>query len=89
MSEVETPLNEDSITMTTYTAKHFLRRLEERVSGYNAKLLLHAALVDSGIVYNSDEKLDSDQAKNLCLSLIKKGGPAFQVGQNLYREMQQ
>ena len=84
MSEVE-----NIPTMTTYTTKHFLRRLEERVSGYNAKLLLHAAIIDSGLETQNDEKLDSDQAKNLCLSLIKKGGPAFQVGQSVYREIQQ
>lgn len=81
--EVTTP------TITTLTTRHFLRRLEERVSGYNAKLLLNSALVDSGIDYSDEAKLDSEQAENLCLSLIKKGGPAFQVGQNLYRELKQ
>ena len=75
-------------TMTTYTAKHFLRRLEERVSGYNAKLLLHAALIDSGLMEQREDKLDSEQAKSLCLSLINKGGPAFQVGQSIYRELE-
>lgn len=73
--------------MTVLTTRHFLRRLEEKVSGYNAKLLLHAALVDSGIESQNDEKLDADQAKTLCLSLIKKGGPAFHVGQSLYKEI--
>ena len=86
MSDAE---NKESspVTMTTFTTKHFLRQLEERVSGYNARLLLSAALIDSGIESNNEEKLDSEQAKNLCLSLIKKGGPAFQVGQSLYREI--
>lgn len=73
--------------LTTFTTRHFLRRLEEKVSGYNAKLLLNSALVDSGLAYSEEDKLDSDQVKNLCLSLINKGGPAFQVGQTLYREM--
>ena len=78
---------EKSVSMTTFTTKHFLRQLEARVSGYNAKLLLSAALIDSGIGSDTEEKLDSEQAKSLCLSLIKKGGPAFQVGQSLYREL--
>ena len=73
--------------LTMFTTKHFLKRLELKVSGHNAKLLLHAALVDSGIAAESDERLDSEQAKTLCLSMIKKGGPAFQVGQSLYKEL--
>lgn len=83
-------MSEQSVpTMTAFTTRHFLRRLEEKVSGFNAKLLLHAAIVESGVSSKDDEKLDSEQATNLCLSLIKKGGPAFHVGQSLYKEIQQ
>lgn len=84
MSELQ-----ENVAMTKFTKDHFRRRLEERVSGYNAKLLLDAAVLESGISSNDDQQLDSDQAKSLCLSLINRGGPAFHVGQSVYKELVQ
>lgn len=69
-----------------------LNSLKERVSNNNARLLLHTALVqigrsaqdvDNGVILNQDE------AQKLCLVLINQGGPAFQVGKNLYKQVLQ
>lgn len=88
-TEMPQDIPSDLSVMTQFTSNHFLKRLEEKVSGNNARLLLHAAIIDSGISKSADEALDSEQAKTLCLSLIKKGGPAFSVGQSMYRELPQ
>ncbi len=67
----------------------FLSSLKERVSSHNARLLLHSALVQigrSGQEVDNGVVLSSDEAQKLCLILIKQGGPAFQVGKNLYKQ---
>lgn len=75
--------------MTAITANHFLTRLSEKVSSYNARLLLNSAMVESGLHETViDAPLAKEDAKTLCLKLIKKGGPAFHVGQSIYREVQ-
>ncbi|MCB9025168.1 MAG: hypothetical protein H6625_02515 [Bdellovibrionaceae bacterium] len=63
-------------------------KLSQRVSAYNAKLLLHTIKVGAGIHSEQDDKLNPEEAKSLCLELIKKGGPAFQVGKDLYSQVQ-
>ena len=70
------------------TTQVFYKRLSERVSDYNARLVLNQALHHAGLNAINEEPLDGDVAKNLCLELIKRGGPAFHVGQALYRELQ-
>lgn len=59
----------------------------QRLSEYNARLTLNAALISSGLnremtVFNKEE------TRALCLALINKGGPAFQVGKDLYQKVQ-
>jgi hypothetical protein len=70
------------------TLTHFLNQLQQRVSAFDAKLILDSAVVVAGIKYQA-ESLNPEEAKNLCLELIKKGGPAFQVGSTLYKELPQ
>lgn len=81
--------NSDVKSLSTHVV---LNSLKERVSSNNARLLLHTALVqigrsgqdmDTGIVLNQDE------AQKLCLVLINQGGPAFQVGKSLYKQVLQ
>ncbi len=67
------------------TVHDILRGLQERVSQYSANLLLESAMVDLGL--EEGATLKKEEAKNLCLALIKKGGPAFQVGQAMYRRI--
>lgn len=68
------------------TANDFLMRLKQRVSDYNAKLMLHSAMLEAGVSCPHDTILSEQQFDNLCLGLIKAGGPAFQVGQAMYKE---
>lgn len=83
MSNQESTVNpEETARITT---NDILVSLQERVSVYSASLLLESALLATGI--QSSDKLNITDAKNLCLALIKKGGPAFQVGQALYRRI--
>lgn len=62
----------------------FRKGLEIRMSPFNAKIILDSAFVSSGIAL-TEENLDKAQAQSICLSLIKKGGPAFQVGTEIYK----
>jgi len=72
--------------VTKVKPQDFLERLKSRMSGYTAQMTLSSALIDSGLDPKFESELNSDELKNLCLELIKKGGPAFQVGQAMYRE---
>lgn len=68
------------------TPNDFINRLRERVSHYNARLVLRSTMVSSGLNLSDDTVLSGEQFESLCLGLIKAGGPAFQVGQAMYRE---
>lgn len=69
----------------TVNANLFRKGLEVRMSPFNAKIILDSAFISSGMSY-TEENLDKAQAQNLCLALIKKGGPAFQVGTEIYKK---
>ncbi|MDZ4662901.1 MAG: hypothetical protein SGJ18_14910 [Pseudomonadota bacterium] len=69
------------------TPNDFIMRLRQRVSHYNARLVLHSTMVSSGLKMADDVVLSDEQFECLCLGLIKAGGPAFQVGQAMYREL--
>ncbi len=68
------------------TTRDFLNQLRSRVSAYDAQLILDSAIVSSGLEVTDESKMTKDEAKSLCLQLIKKGGPAFQVGSSIYRD---
>jgi hypothetical protein len=63
---------------------YFLSALKKRVSHSNAKLLLHSATVRSGVAFPPDQVLKKEDAQNLCMELIRIGGPGFQVGREIY-----
>lgn len=69
------------------TMNHFLCELKKKVSDSNAKLLLHTASVRSGVYYPEHEPLKKEDAHNLCMELIKGGGPSFQVGRSVYAQL--
>ena len=73
-------------TQKEITAQIILGRLQQRVSMNNAKLILDSAKVSTGVLIDNAAILSQDQAKTLCLKLIQEGGPAFQVGQAIYKE---
>ncbi len=69
----------------TLTINDFYKRLSEKVSDYNARLLLHTAVQKSGLKEDNHVPLKSDDAKSICLALIHQGGPAFHVGRDIYQ----
>ncbi len=77
-----------SIPQCSFSLNDIYVKLNQRVSAYNAKLLLNAAIVSSGVNGEKDDLLNVEDAKSLCLELIKKGGPAFQVGKDFYSQVQ-
>lgn len=82
-------VNADAKSLSTNVV---LNSLKERVSSNNARLLLHTALVQigrSGQDMDNGVVLSQDEAQKLCLVLINQGGPAFQVGKNLYKQVLQ
>lgn len=64
----------------------FLNRLREKLTFFDAKLILDAALVTAGVPQKDGNYLKGE-AKNICLALIKRGGPAYSVGAGIYREV--
>ncbi len=72
----------------TLTIQDFYVKLSQRVSDYNARLMLRTAMFESGVEGEGSKVLELEQARAMCLALINKGGPAFQVGKDLYRNLQ-
>ena len=70
------------------TIHDFYVKLSERVSDFNARLLLHTALLKSGLKDERHAPLKSEDAKSICLALIGQGGPAFHVGRHMYQQLQ-
>jgi hypothetical protein len=69
------------------TMNFFLTELKKKVSDSNAKLLLHSAVVRSGLQYPEHQPLKKEDAHMLCMELIKSGGPGFQVGRSVYTQI--
>lgn len=63
--------------------------LKKRVSALNAQILLDAAVAQSGLKIDIQTSLNKEQVDSLCLSLINKGGPSFQVGKEVYSKYTQ
>jgi hypothetical protein len=72
------------VETTDVTLNYFYDELKKRVSATNAKLLLHCALVNTGMTADMAAPLDKEATKTLCLELIKSGGPGFHVGRSIY-----
>ena len=70
----------------TLTPNIVLNRLQQKMTVTNAKLLLDSAKTSSGVQVPNETELSAEQAKTLVLRMINQGGPAFQVGQSLYKE---
>lgn len=68
------------------TANLILTRLQQKVSKSNAKLLFDSAKIQAGFQCEGEVELEKEQAKTLCLAMIKLGGPSFHVGQAIYKE---
>lgn len=60
------------------------KELKKKVTDSNAKLLLHSAVVRSGISCANDAPLAKEAAHALCMELMKSGGPGFQVGRAVF-----
>ncbi|RME15794.1 MAG: hypothetical protein D6797_05860 [Bdellovibrio sp.] len=73
---------------TDITLEVFYSKLRERVSTSNAKLLLHKAIVQSGLKEtNLKEPMNKSDVQTICLELIKSGGPCFYVGKEIYKQI--
>ncbi len=66
------------------TVNFIYNELKKKVTDSNAKLLIHSAVIRSGIACPADMPLDKATAQSLCMELIKSGGPGFQVGRAVY-----
>lgn len=78
----------NSSSASPTTLNDFYVKLTEKVSNYNARLMLQTAMLTSGVQQDKHEALESEQVKAICLALINKGGPAFQVGKSFYQNLQ-
>jgi hypothetical protein len=64
----------------------FMRRLTEKLTHFDATMILEAAMLSAGVA-RQEGFLKKDETKEICLQLIKRGGPAFSVGSGIYREV--
>lgn len=78
----------NSSSVSPMTINDIYLRLSEKVSNYNARIMLQSAMLASGVVGEDSKVLENEQAKAICLALINKGGPGFQVGKSVYQSLQ-
>jgi hypothetical protein len=64
----------------------FMKRLTEKLSHFDANMILEAAMLTAG-VEKPEGYFKKEEAREVCLALIKRGGPAFSVGTGIYREL--
>lgn len=64
----------------------FMKRLTEKLTHFDANMILEAAMLTAG-VQKPEGYFKKDEAREVCLALIKRGGPAFSVGTGIYREI--
>ena len=64
----------------------FMRRLTEKLTHFDASMVLEAAMLSAGVP-RQEGFFKKDETKEICLQLIKRGGPAFSVGTGIYREV--
>jgi hypothetical protein len=78
------------MTPSTLSLGDFYTQLNVTMSDYHARNVIRTVLTTAGLtVTDHSEKLSIDNARSLCLELIKKGGPSFQVGKNIYQSIGQ
>lgn len=65
----------------------FIKRLTEKLTHFDAQMILDAAMISAGVETKGDGFFKKDEAKEICLELIKRGGPAYSVGAGIYREV--
>jgi hypothetical protein len=66
--------------------KDFLSKLTEKLTQFDATMILEAAMLSAG-VERQEGFFKKDQTREICLALIKRGGPAYSVGAVIYREV--
>jgi hypothetical protein len=66
--------------------KDFMNRLTVKLSHFDANMVLEAAIISAGVTRH-EGFFKKEEAREICLQLIKRGGPAFSVGQGIYREV--
>jgi hypothetical protein len=66
--------------------KEFISRLTEKLTQFDANMILEAAMLHAG-VQRQEGFFKKDETREICLALIKRGGPAYSVGAGIYREV--
>lgn len=79
----DTPADNELVSLDE---KDLLKRLVEKISYFDAEMILSAAMVSAGVARKSEGCFKKKEAREICLQLIKRGGPAFAVGTVAYRE---
>jgi hypothetical protein len=83
MSAAEVEANKARVRVTQ---QDFINRLTEKLTHFDAQMILDAAMLTAG-VNRPEGFFRKDEARDICLALIKRGGPAFSVGAGIYREV--
>lgn len=73
--------------MTEVTPNVILEKLKIKVSTYDARIILDSAMVISGLRSEWAQPLKKEDAQALCMQLMRRGGPAFHVGTEVYKQL--
>lgn len=84
LDQVETE-SQSKTSRARLKKEDFLTRLNESMTSFDANMVLDSAMQSAGI-QKHEGYFRKEEAKNLCLALIKRGGPAYRVGAGIYRE---
>lgn len=79
--------DKESLEMSSLTLNDIYVELTQRVSMFNARLMLDSSIQKSGVPNEEGAFLNKGEVKTICMELIRNGGPSFQVGKNIYNRM--
>jgi hypothetical protein len=86
----KTEVSSESVETTSSRVRvgeaDFMKRLTEKLTHFDASLVLEAAMRNAG-VDRHEGLFRKEETKNICLELIKRGGPAYSVGAGIYKEV--
>ncbi len=74
--------------MSEVTPNLILEKLKIKLSTYDARIILDSAMVIAGLRSEWTQPLQKQDAQTLCMQLMRRGGPAFHVGTEVYKQLQ-
>ena len=69
-----------------FNVNDVFNELRKAYTVFDARMILDATCGHAGVTESWDDELSLDKGTELCMGLIDRGGPAFKVGTEIYKQ---